>query len=134
MSVAGVRRGAAEITYRPASPDHKERSPLICLLRKAQIAAGPTLWKLPAARVEETECQVRGGDACRYSVRWVERASMRGVLLGLLAGTAIGLAQVHGVWAARGRRCSPGARWGESPTCARTGASCRTSSRSTRWP
>jgi signal transduction histidine kinase len=100
VAVSGVRRGAAEISYCPASPDYKERSPLICLLRKAQIAAGPTLWNLPAARVEETECQVLGGDACRYRVRWVERASMRGLLLGLLAGGAIALAQVHGLWAA----------------------------------
>ena len=100
VAVARVRRGAAEITYRPASPDYQERSPLICLLRKAQIAAGPTLWKLPAARVEEGECQVRGGEACRYSVRWVERPSIRGLLLGLLAGGALALVQGHGVWAA----------------------------------
>jgi signal transduction histidine kinase len=100
VAVARVRRDAAEITYRPAAPAQKERSPLICLLRKAQIAAGPTLWKLPAARVEETECQARGGEACRYRVRWVERPSIRGVLLGLVTGGAIALAQVHGVWAA----------------------------------
>jgi signal transduction histidine kinase len=100
VSVTRVRRGVAEISYRPATPEHKERSLLICRMRKAQIAAGPTLWNLPAARVEEAECQVRGGDACRYRVRWVERASMRGVLLGLLTGGAIALAHVHGVWAA----------------------------------
>ena len=62
VTVSGVRRGSAEIVYRPSQPAHKARSPLICFLRKAQIAAGPTLWKLPAARVEEAECQSRGGE------------------------------------------------------------------------
>ena len=47
VSVTSVQRGSAEIAYRPAHPDQQERSPLVCLLRKAQIAAGPTLWKLP---------------------------------------------------------------------------------------
>src|ERR1700722_12523759 len=109
VSVARVRRGAAELTYRPAAPEHKERSPLICRMRKAQVAAGPTLWNLPPARVEESECQVRGGEACRYSIRWGEAASIRGLLLGLLAGGAIALAQVHGVWAALVALCAGGA-------------------------
>ena len=86
VTVNRVRRGAAAIAYRPASPEQQERSALICLLRKAQIAAGPTLWGLPAARVEETECQSRGGASCRYEVRWVERASVRGLFTGLLCG------------------------------------------------
>jgi signal transduction histidine kinase len=97
VTVTRVKRGAAEIAYRPAHPERQERSPLICLLRKAQIAAGPTLWKLPAARVEETECQSRGGASCRYQVRWVERPSMRGLLLGLLVGGALALAPIHGL-------------------------------------
>ncbi len=100
ISVSGLRRGAAELTYRPASAEHQERSPLICRLRRAQIAAGPTLWGLPPARVEETECQTRGGDACRYQIRWVERASTRGLLLGLLAGGLFALAPGHGIWTA----------------------------------
>ena len=100
VTVSNVRRGSAEIVYRPSLPEHRARSPLICLLRKAQIAAGPTLWKLPPARIEETECQSRGGECCRYQVRWVERASMRGLLIGLLAGGAIALAPVHGLWTA----------------------------------
>jgi signal transduction histidine kinase len=100
VTVSGVRRGAAEIVYRPSLPEHEARSSLICLLRKAQIAAGPTLWQLPPARVEETECQSRGGGCCRYQVRWVERTSMRGLLVGLLVGGAIALAPVHGLWTA----------------------------------
>jgi signal transduction histidine kinase len=97
ITVTRVARGTAEIVYRPASDDQKERSPLICLLRRAQIAAGPTLWSLPPARVEETECQSRGGACCRYQVRWVERASVRGLIIGLACGTAIALAPLPGV-------------------------------------
>jgi signal transduction histidine kinase len=100
VTVSNVRRGSAEIVYRPSLPEHRARSPLICLLRKAQIAAGPTLWKLPPARIAETECQSRGGEACRYQVRWVERASMRGLLLGILCGGVIALLPAHGAWTA----------------------------------
>ena len=55
VAVSGVRRGLAEIEYRPADPAHKEESPLVCQLRRAQIAAGPTLWGLPPARVDESQ-------------------------------------------------------------------------------
>lgn len=99
-TVSNVRRGAAEIIYRPSQPEHKARSPLICRLRKAQIAAGPTLWKLPPARVEETECQTHGDDCCRYQVRWVERTSARGLLLGVLVGAALAMAALHSSWMA----------------------------------
>jgi signal transduction histidine kinase len=97
VRVANVQRGSAEIEYRPARPEHRERSPLICLLRRQQIAAGPTLWGLPPARVEETGCQTKGADACAYRVRWVERASWRGLLAGLAAGVVAALALHHGV-------------------------------------
>lgn len=97
VSVNRVRRGAAEIVYRPARAEQKERSPLVCLLRRAQIGAGPTIWGLPPARIEENECQARGGDCCRYHVRWVERPSMRGLLLGLAIGGALALLPVHGL-------------------------------------
>ena len=100
VTVNRVRRGAAAIAYRPGSPEQQERSALICLLRKAQIAAGPTLWGLPAARVEETECQSRGGASCRYEVRWVERASVKGLFTGLVCGAVIALASAHGLWPA----------------------------------
>jgi signal transduction histidine kinase len=95
VRVGDVRRGSAQIEYRPTAPDKKARSPLICHLRKAQIAAGPSLWGLPPARVDEGECQSRGGDRCVYSVKWVERASFRGTLIGLAAGAALSLALPH---------------------------------------
>jgi signal transduction histidine kinase len=103
VTVTRVGRGSAEIAYRPAlaaRAEHKERSPLICHLRKAQIAAGPTLWGLPPARLEERECQSRGGESCRYDVRWVERASIRGLLTGLFVGGVIALGPHHSLWTA----------------------------------
>jgi signal transduction histidine kinase len=95
VAVSGVRRGSAQIEYRPADPAHKEDSPLICQLRRAQIAAGPTLWGLPPARIEESQCQARGADTCRYQVRWLERATWKGVALGLLAGAALAFLLPH---------------------------------------
>ena len=97
VTVTRVRRGAAAIAYRPARAEQQEHSPLICLLRKAQIAAGPTLWGLPAARVEETECQSRGGASCCYEVRWVERASVKGLFTGLVCGAVVALGSAHGL-------------------------------------
>jgi signal transduction histidine kinase len=100
VAVTGVRRGFAEIEYRPADAAHKEASPLICLLRKAQITAGPTLWGLPPARIEESQCQARGAESCRYQVRWVERTPWRGVIIGLAAGALFALILPHGLAAA----------------------------------
>lgn len=96
VTVSGVRRGSADIEYRPADEGHKERSPLICRLRKAQIAAGPTLWRLPPARVEETQCQARGAESCRYRVNWLERTPWRGLVVGLGAGILAAIALPHG--------------------------------------
>jgi len=97
VAVTGLRRGFAEIEYRPADAEHKEASPLICLLRKQQITAGPTLWGLPPARIEESQCQARGSESCRYQVRWVERMSWRGLITGLLAGGLLAFLLPHDI-------------------------------------
>ena len=99
-TLSDIRRGSAELVYRPSLPEHKARSPLICRLRQAQIAAGPTLWKLPPARVQEIECQTQGADCCRYRIRWVERTSARGLLLGLVAGALMAAGALHSSWMA----------------------------------
>jgi hypothetical protein len=83
-------RNRATITYRPKTEATRERSPLICRVRRAQIGAGPTVWGLPPAIVEEAECQALGGDRCVYQVTWVEPTRWWRSLLGgaLLATTA----------------------------------------------
>jgi Protein kinase domain len=83
-------RNRATITYRPKSEATRERSPLICRVRRAQIGAGPTVWGLPVAIVEEAECQAHGGDRCVYQVTWVEptrwwRSVLGGALLAAVA-------------------------------------------------
>ncbi len=97
VQVSAVARGRAEIEYRPASPALRERSPLICRLRKEQLAAGPTLWSLPAATIEELECQTRGDARCLYRLHWAERAGIRGTLAGAVGSLGAALAVVH--WA-----------------------------------
>jgi hypothetical protein len=65
-------RNRATITYRPKTEGTRERSPLICKVRRAQLAAGPTVWNLPPAVIQEAECQAHGGDRCVYQLTWVE--------------------------------------------------------------
>jgi hypothetical protein len=48
-------RNRATITYRPKTEATREQSPLICEVRRAQIAAGPTIWGLPLALVQTPE-------------------------------------------------------------------------------
>jgi signal transduction histidine kinase len=91
VRVVEIGRGRATIEYRPRRPELRERSPLICQLRRAQLAAGPTLWGLPEARVVETSCQAQGDACCQYELRWAERVSWAGTALGLLAGAGVGL-------------------------------------------
>lgn len=90
VSVLGITRDRAEIEYRPATAALAERSPVICELRRAQLAAGPTLWRLPSATVEERECQARGGERCLYELRWVEPTGWRRTLIGAVVGAVVG--------------------------------------------
>jgi signal transduction histidine kinase len=90
------KRGEARIEYRPVAPEYFERSPLICRLRQAQLAAAPTLWGLPPARVEELECQNRGADRCVYRVRWVRRVGFWGTAIGAAVGLGLGIASSGG--------------------------------------
>jgi len=91
VTVVDIGRGRATIEYRPRTPELRERSSIICRLRRAQLAAGPTLWGLPEARVEETSCQAQGAACCRYELRWAERVSWAGTALGVVGGVGLGL-------------------------------------------
>lgn len=81
VQVVEIGRNWATITFGPMREELRERSPLICRVRRAQIAAGPTVWNLPLAIVNEAECQVEGGDRCVYQVTWVEPSRWRRSLL-----------------------------------------------------
>jgi signal transduction histidine kinase len=91
VAVRALGRGGAEIEYRPATPSLRERSPLVCRLRKEQLAAGPTLWGLPPATVEELECQATGAARCHYRLRWAERAGWLGTLVGTVVAATVAL-------------------------------------------
>ncbi|HEV8322155.1 MAG TPA: ATP-binding protein [Myxococcota bacterium] len=97
VSVLASRRGYLEIEYRPANPQLRERSPLMCDVRRAHLTAGPTLWGLPEARVEEVECQARGGERCLYRLRWAERAGWLLAVIGVALGGAAGALLAGGV-------------------------------------
>jgi signal transduction histidine kinase len=92
VRVISLRRGEALVEYRPSRPEHVERSPLVCLLRRAQLAAGPVLWALPPARVEELECQNRGDGRCLYRIRWTHSVGVLGAAVGTVVGLAAGIA------------------------------------------
>jgi signal transduction histidine kinase len=68
LEVVDVGRRRAHYKWTPL-PGH--RIPLwTCAWLKAQIERFPTNWGLPRARITETTCAARGGDACRWVVRW----------------------------------------------------------------
>ncbi len=73
-------------------------SRLNCLVRQAQTADIPTLWKLPRATVHEISCVAKGDAACEYQLRYFTRRSWLPSLLGTVAGaTAATLAARFGV-------------------------------------
>jgi signal transduction histidine kinase len=100
VRVFNVREDSAEVEFRPAQPQWKEHSPLICALRRAQFAAAPALWGLPSARLDELECQARGGERCHYRLTWTERTGRWRTLLGGLGGVLVGLLLDAGLFTA----------------------------------
>lgn len=84
-----------KLSYRSSIP---ERSRNICELRMGQFASFPTIWGLAPADVRETECQVQGGEACRYHLTWTDPPTMWGHYLGLLLGMVSGLLATHLGW------------------------------------
>lgn len=68
-----------------------EHTPWFCRVRQTQLSAAASIFDLPPAEIEHTECLQRGGDACVYEVHWKEH--QRNVLswLGLGVGLALGI-------------------------------------------
>jgi hypothetical protein len=100
VQVIAIQRNRATIAYLPRSEATRERSPLICQVRRAQIAAGPTVWNLPPAVVAEAECQALGGDRCVYHVAWVQPSRWwQSVFAGIIAA-ALAWISTGGNWPA----------------------------------
>jgi hypothetical protein len=100
VQVLAIKRNRATISYGPSSEATREHSPLICRVRRAQIAAWPTIWGLPLAVVDEAECQAHGGDRCVYQLAWIEPSRWwRSVFGGAACAALAWLGTGHG-WAA----------------------------------
>jgi uncharacterized protein (TIGR02265 family) len=65
-----VETGPSHAVVRSRSRDGFERHPLMCDWAKGLLSQACVLFGLPPARVEESECQARGGSECRYVVSW----------------------------------------------------------------
>ncbi len=57
-------------TVRAAAREGFTRSPQNCELTTGLLSSTPSLFGLPNARVQESECQARGGVQCLYTVTW----------------------------------------------------------------
>jgi hypothetical protein len=49
----------------------------MCDLRKGYISEIPTFFGAAPARIEESECQARGGQSCLYSLTWMAQSITR---------------------------------------------------------
>jgi len=97
IKVHEIKRGFGILEWR--QPNHRvnEASPYLCHLRRAYLSAIPTLWRLPPAIINETECQQRGGDRCLYHIHWVERISWWPLPVGAVCGALLGFFTPFGV-------------------------------------
>ena len=78
--------GRIVMEYRIRNGGPEETEPLVCAVRKSQVAHLPVLFDLPRAKVEHPACLARGDGLCRYEVdyrepraRWWSWASALGV-------------------------------------------------------
>ena len=62
----GPGRAVVRSKARPGFTRHQ----LMCDLTRGTVSQPPVLFGLPAAHVEESECEARGGEACVYEVTW----------------------------------------------------------------
>jgi len=65
-----VEVGPGHAVIRAVAREGFTRRSLLCEWTTGLLSAVPGLFGLPFARVEETECQARGGAQCSYAVSW----------------------------------------------------------------
>jgi serine/threonine-protein kinase len=78
----------AEIVYHPRQEtEESQTDELLCAARRAELAAIPLIWGLPAASIEHPQCLARGDAECHYVVRW-KFGQKRSIALGAILGAA----------------------------------------------
>jgi len=94
MRLVELAPGRAVIEYTAVQGGPRERTPLICIARAAQLASVPTVFGLPEARLVERECQARGGERCLYEMTWLPARRSTGLFVGALSGVGVALLAV----------------------------------------
>lgn len=79
-------RSAFHVRYYSKHPESR----LMCLSRQVQWVAGPSMWGLPPARLEEHGCIAHGAEYCEYRLRWFDGWRILPMLIGLALGIVIG--------------------------------------------
>ena len=67
FEIQSTGENSVTLVHRSFVPQ-KDRA--FCEGRMAQFSSIPTIWGLPAAQVDESQCQVQGAAACTYQIRW----------------------------------------------------------------
>ncbi|MDX2018712.1 MAG: protein kinase [Deltaproteobacteria bacterium] len=98
ITVHEVRRGFGVLEWKQPNDRVREASPYLCHLRRAYLSAIPTLWRLPPAIINETECQQRGGERCLYHIHWVETLSWWPLPAGAAVGATVAAFTTNGIW------------------------------------
>lgn len=71
LTMGEAKKGRAEFEYEPrAEAESLQTDRLLCLARRAELRAIPTLWGLPEAEVSCKTCMVRGDKVCTYGLKW----------------------------------------------------------------
>lgn len=98
ISVVKSKPGLRVLEYRAVPGAPQELSPYICLTRQSQMAAIPTVFGLPPAKVDHPRCMQDGAESCVYTITWEEprRGLLRWGLSG--AGAVAGLALAVPLW------------------------------------
>src|SRR4051812_3512239 len=90
MKILEQRRGYVRMEDRCLPRAPRERSPLVCRPRAAQLAGIPTMFDLPAAENIHPTCMHRGADVCVYELSFRapegKLKSRLGLLLGIVGG------------------------------------------------
>jgi signal transduction histidine kinase len=90
MKVLERRHGFVRLEYRSTWGAPRERGPLICRTRIAQLSGLPTMFDLPPARVRHPICMHKGGESCLYEFEWREPAGKAVSRLAALSGAVAG--------------------------------------------